>query len=150
MFFAFILLRMGAYEPGRHNVETRHDLTTATDGSPPLLPGFWVQFQDFIHVCIVMTEAWGGGGGFMPSYNPHLWTIRTEYAGSMILAVVVMGVAGLKTWARVLVLLTVLWSGLHAGYHGQAMFVAGVLVNEFQETVGAYKSSAKHPSAQQS
>ncbi len=141
MFIAFVLLRMGAYEPGRHNVETRHDLTTATDASPPLLPTFWAQLQDFINVCIVMTEAWGGGGGFMPSYNPHLWTIRAEYAGSMILAVVVMGIACLKTWARIVVLCTVLWSGLHAGFHGQAMFIAGILINEFQEIVDIYKKN---------
>lgn len=64
-------------------------------------PTAWGMFTQFLADVQGMTKFYDWGG-YMPSLNQHLWTINVEFRSSMLLYLVQIGTARLRSWLRIL------------------------------------------------
>ncbi|KAK6864935.1 Acyltransferase [Apiospora arundinis] len=92
-------------------------------------------------------EKFGGSTG----YDVHLWTIPVEYRCSMVLFLVVIGTARLRTGARFGFLAIVMWFMLHNDRWEPLLFLVGTVLAELDIIRGAHNNnglaSSSTPSA---
>lgn len=123
-FISFCMLRAGIYDYP-HQV-FGDGWTKSGEDTPFKFPTFWEQFWDWANSMWEMTYLfkWGGSA---PGYDPHLFTIPTEFQGSMILFFVIMGISKCRTGVRMASIAALI---LYCGWFGQneiLLFFLGML-----------------------
>ncbi|KAK5007238.1 hypothetical protein LTR28_005525 [Elasticomyces elasticus] len=93
-FITLLLVRAGAFDYS-HWVFVQGGYLSSSEDTPPILDTFGEQFWHWWGLCLRML--WDGGGS---DYDPHLWTIPTEFHGSMLLFVFTVGTSALRTPVR--------------------------------------------------
>lgn len=143
-----ILLQLGVYEKTRdfandpnfiRNVIETHPLQAYTL-SWQVWHWAWEMF-DFVHV-------WGWerfGGSTM--YDVHLWTIPVEYRCSMMLFLVLLGLARIRTGIRLACVAGLMWFCLRNDRWEMVLFLAGAGLAEMDIIRGAHNPPSQAQSA---
>jgi peptidoglycan/LPS O-acetylase OafA/YrhL len=127
-FIAFLMVRMGMFSYA-HWVFTQGGYLAAGEDTPPILATFGEQFSHWLTEINGMLYPFHFGSA-STAYDPHLWTIPTEFQGSMLLFFVTIGVWHLRTAVR---LTFVGFFILYCGYQGQndiLLFFGGMFLAE--------------------
>ncbi|KAH8204684.1 hypothetical protein TruAng_001159 [Truncatella angustata] len=138
-FMVVILLQLGVYEITREFAEDKNFVRGVVETHPlqaytlnwQLWHWAWEMF-DFVHV-------WGWekfGGSTM--YDVHLWTIPVEYRCSMMLFLVMFGLARVRTGIRFACLAGIMWFCLRNDRWEVVLFLAGMGLAELDIIRGAH------------
>jgi peptidoglycan/LPS O-acetylase OafA/YrhL len=97
-FICFLFVCIGAFDYP-HQVFAKGGYLAAGEDTPPILPTINEQFWHWWQTTkdMLYPFRWGGGG---TPYDPHLWTIPTEFQGSMLLFMTLIGLSGSRAWIR--------------------------------------------------
>ncbi|ETS81075.1 hypothetical protein PFICI_06077 [Pestalotiopsis fici W106-1] len=143
-FMVVILLQLGAYEVTRDFAGDTNYVRGVIETHPLQAYTFnwqlwhwaWEMF-DFIHV-------WGWepfGGSTM--YDVHLWTIPVEYRCSMMLFLVLFGLARVRTGVRFACLIGLSWFCLRNNRWEMILFLAGMGIAEMDVIRGAHNTPSQ-------
>ncbi|KAI0179304.1 acyltransferase [Hypoxylon sp. FL1284] len=148
-FGVLILLRLGIYEMTRdfasdrqyvHNVIEHHPVLEETTRAQ--LWHWMREMYDFVHIW--GWEKFGGATG----YDVHLWTIPVEFRCSMMLFLVMLGTARLRSGFRFLCIGILMWFVLRSDRWEMLLFLSGTVIAELDLIRGAHEPSApQQPSA---
>ena len=140
-FVAFVLVRLGAFNYA-HWVFVQGGYLRSGEDTPPILPSFGEQFAHWWREAngMIYPFHWGSAS---TAYDPHLWTIPTEFHGSMLLFFVTIGVWNLRTAVRLtLVGLLTIYCGF-CNLNDIVLFLGGMILAEadliLRETEGRVK-----------
>ncbi|XXH03942.1 Dipeptidyl-peptidase 5 [Hypoxylon texense] len=142
-FGVMILLRLGVYEMTRdfasdrkyiHNVIEHHPVLEET--TQKQLWHWMKEMYDFVHIW--GWEKFGGATG----YDVHLWTIPVEFRCSMMLFLVMLGTARLRTGIRFLCLGILMWFVLRSDRWEMLLFFWGMVIAELDLIRGAHEPNA--------
>ncbi|KAF7511577.1 hypothetical protein GJ744_004165 [Endocarpon pusillum] len=128
-FVAFLLVRLGMFNYS-HWVFLQGEYLAAGEDTPPIMATFGEQFAHWLSDMKNMIYPFHLGSSASTPYDPHLWTIPTEYQGSMLLFVVTIGLWNVHTAARLGFVGAFI---LYCGYHGQndiLLFFGGMFLAE--------------------
>ncbi|KAI2606457.1 acyltransferase [Hypoxylon fragiforme] len=141
-FGVLILLRFGIYEMTRDFVNDRKYVHNVIEHHPVLEETtqkqlrHWVrEMYDFVHVW--GWEKFGGATG----YDVHLWTIPVEFRCSMMLFLVMIGTANLRTGVRFFCLACIMWFVLRSDRWEMVLFLWGMAIAELDLIRGAHEPS---------
>lgn len=137
------LLRVGAYEWNRDFSQDPTYHTNVQEIAPPRLDTLSEQLWDWAEHMFRFVHVWGweryGGSTY---YDVHLWTIPVEFRASMILFLVMVGLARLRAAVRLLVLFLVMWFVYESDRWEMLLFLAGMLFAELDVIRGAHTNPA--------
>lgn len=109
---------------------------------PEKLETFSLQFYDWIWKVFEFIHVWSWEPfGGSTNYDVHLWTIPVEFRCSMVLFLVLMGIAKLRTWIRFVTLIGVSWFTYRNDRWEMLLFLAGTLLAEIDLISAARKAS---------
>ncbi|KAI1762836.1 acyltransferase [Hypoxylon sp. FL1150] len=138
-FGVLILLRLGVYELTRDFSSDRTYVRNVVEHHPVLeettqkqLWHWMREMYDFVHVW--GWEKFGGATG----YDVHLWTIPVEFRCSMMLFLVMLGTARLRTGVRLLCLAVLMWFVLRSDRWEMLLFLSGMAIAELDLIRGAH------------
>ncbi|KAI2779721.1 acyltransferase family-domain-containing protein [Daldinia loculata] len=146
-FGVLILLRFGFYEITRgfsgdrkymHNVVEHHPILEETTRKQ--LRHWMKEMYDFVHIW--GWEKFGGATG----YDVHLWTIPVEFRCSMMLFLIIFGIARLRTGVRFLCLSFLMWFMLRSDRWEMVLFLSGTVIAELDLIRGAHDPNTQSPS----
>jgi peptidoglycan/LPS O-acetylase OafA/YrhL len=138
------LIRMGFYDMIREfatdrtymrNLAEPHAVREETLGKQVSLWA-WEMFR------MIQIWSWDDGQG-RTDLDPHLWTIPVEFRCSMILFLVTLGTARLRTHFRFLCMGAITWFVLRSDRWDLTLFLAGNLLAELDLIRGAHDRSAR-------
>ncbi|KAI0012476.1 acyltransferase [Xylariaceae sp. FL0662B] len=144
-FAVLMLLRYGIYEKTRdvandshymHNVHEHHP--DREDTMRQQLRHWMWEMYDFVHIW--GWEKFGGTTG----YDPHLWTIPVEFRCSMMLFLIQLGTARLRTGIRFTCLAVVMWFVLRGDHWEMLLFICGMVIAEIDLIRRAHEPQANH------
>lgn len=146
-FMVVVLLQLGVYEKTRDFANDTNFVRGVIETHPlqayslnwQLWHWTWEMF-DFVHV-------WGWekfGGSTM--YDVHLWTIPVEYRCSMMLFLVLFGLARVRTGIRFACLSGLMWFCLRNDRWEMVLFLAGAGLAEMDIIRGAHNPQPQTPS----
>ncbi|RDW77855.1 hypothetical protein BP5796_05707 [Coleophoma crateriformis] len=145
-FMVVVLLRLGAYEWTRSFAENKTYMKNVLEWHPPRmdttlgqLENWGGEMYNFIHVW--SWEKFGGSTG----YDVHLWTIPVEYRCSMMLFLIVLGTARLRTGIRFLCLGGIVLFVLRSDRWEMVLFLSGMILAELDVMRGAHIPPAMAP-----
>jgi peptidoglycan/LPS O-acetylase OafA/YrhL len=127
-FVAFLLVRLGAFNYS-HWVFIQGGYLAAGEDTPPIMATTSEQFAHWWSDVSGMIYPFHWGSASTP-YDPHLWTIPTEFQGSMLLFFVTIGVWNLRAAIRLSFVGAFV---LYCGYCGQndiLLFFGGMFLAE--------------------
>ncbi|KAK6082785.1 hard surface induced protein 3-like protein [Seiridium cupressi] len=138
-FMVVILLQLGAYEATRDFANDPNFVRGVIETHPlqaytlnwQLWHWAWEMF-DFVHVW--GWEAFGGS----TMYDVHLWTIPVEYRCSMMLFLVLFGLARVRTGVRFTCVAGLMWYCLRNDRWEMVLFLAGMALAEMDVIRGAH------------
>lgn len=130
-FMVVLLVQYGFYDSTRNfaandwyfPAEKEHHMWRAATFGDQFRDWAWRMFE-FIHVWDF--DQFGGSTG----YDLHLWTIPLEFRASMVLFLLQMGVARVRTWIRWSILLLFCCFALRNNRWEMILFVSGLLLAE--------------------
>ena len=126
-FVCMLLLQAGAFEQGREAFNQKTTLLSANEAPPPRLDTFTEQFWDWSGTMMKMLYPWTWQDTWQ-NYDLHLWTIPTEFRGSMLLFLIHCAVARLRLAFRVAVLATLVAYSAYTDAEQIVLFLVGMLV----------------------
>jgi peptidoglycan/LPS O-acetylase OafA/YrhL len=126
-FMCMLLLQAGAFERGRGAFNQKYTLLSANEAPPIRFATFSEQFWDWWGTVTKMLYPWTWQDTWQ-SYDLHLWTIPTEFRGSMLLFLIHCGVARLRLAFRVAVLATLVAYTAYTDVEQMVLFLVGMLV----------------------
>ncbi|KAF2432121.1 acyltransferase [Tothia fuscella] len=130
-FMVVLLLRMGFYESTRAFASNKQLLRNIVEYHPERLPTFTAQFNDWIWRVYEFVHVWGWESfGGSTGYDVHLWTIPVEFRCSMVLFLVLSGLARLRVWIRLTSLFFIAWFTYRNGRWEMLLFLAGMFLAE--------------------
>jgi peptidoglycan/LPS O-acetylase OafA/YrhL len=146
-FMVFLLLRLNFYEGTREFSFDKRFMRNIQEMHPEQLESFTIQFYDWVWRLFEFVHVWSWEpfGGSTP-YDVHLWTIPVEFRCSMVLFIVLMGVAKLRTWIRFVTLLGVSWFTYRNDRWEMLLFLSGTLLAELDLISAARKATCILPS----
>lgn len=127
-FVACLLVRMGAFNYS-HWVFVQGGYLASGEDTPPIMATFGEQFAHWWSDINGMIYPFHWGSASTP-YDPHLWTIPTEFQGSMLLFFVTIGVWNVRAALRLTFVGALV---LYCGYYGQndiLLFFGGMFLAE--------------------
>ncbi|KAL7623216.1 hypothetical protein AAE478_006897 [Parahypoxylon ruwenzoriense] len=145
-FAVLILLRLGVYEMTRdfandrkyiHNVVEHHPILKETAENQ--LRHWMREMYDFVHIW--GWEKFGGATG----YDVHLWTIPVEFRCSMMLFLIILGTARLRTGVRFICLGFIMWFVLRSDRWEMVLFLWGTAIAELDLIRGAHEPNTPQP-----
>lgn len=147
-FGVLILLRLGIYEMTRDFANDRKYIHNVVEHHPVLeetlrkqLRHWMKEMYDFVHIW--GWEKFGGATG----YDVHLWTIPVEFRCSMMLFLVMLGTARLRTGVRFFCLAILMWFVLRSDKWEMFLFLWGMFLAELDLIRGAHEpNSPQSPS----
>ncbi|KAI0867398.1 acyltransferase family-domain-containing protein [Hypoxylon argillaceum] len=104
---------------------------------------FHHSFNAYLDYLDAECNPWGWDANFFGFYNPQLWSIAVEFRGSMVVFLLVLGLAKTRASVRMIVELFVL---IHCFAHKRwdiALFVAGMLLAEVEVWVSRKANLSK-------
>jgi peptidoglycan/LPS O-acetylase OafA/YrhL len=145
-FMVVILLQLGVYENTRDFANDQNFMRYVVEYHASaeetfrdqLQHWFWEMFE-FVHVW--GWEKFGGSTG----YDAHLWTIPVEYRASMMLFLVLFGLARLRTGVRFVCLGALMWFTLLSDRWEMLLFLAGMGLAEMDIIRGAHNPVPQTP-----
>ncbi|KAK8125507.1 uncharacterized protein PG998_001266 [Apiospora kogelbergensis] len=145
-FMVVCLLQLGAYEGTREFAYDRNYVRNVAEYHPELQDTFALQLAhwagemfNFLHFW--SWEKFGGSTG----YDVHLWTIPVEYRCSMVLFLVLIGTARLRSGARFGCLAVLMWFMLHNDRWEPLLFSVGMVLAELDIIRGAHSNNGPAP-----
>ncbi|KAI5861189.1 acyltransferase [Durotheca rogersii] len=145
-FAVMVLLRLGVYEMTRtfsgdrkyvHNVIEHHPVLEET--AEKQLKHWVREMYNFVHIW--GWEKFGGATG----YDVHLWTIPVEFRCSMMLFLVILGTARLRTSARFVCLGLLMWFVLRSDRWEMVLFLWGMAIAELDLIRDAHEPNISQP-----
>jgi peptidoglycan/LPS O-acetylase OafA/YrhL len=132
-FICFLFVIIGAFNYP-HWVFEQHQWLAAGEDTPPIYTSVGAQFVDWWQSILDMAYLfrWGGMG---PSYDPHLWTIPTEFQGSMLLFLVSLGLCNTKTMIRLSLIAALVIYCLWYGSNEIPLFFCGMFLAEIDMVI---------------
>lgn len=123
-FFAMLFTYANWYGKGENAME------------PPHLPTFWLQFKDWWRETVILSDPLYIilNPPYPPRYDGALWTIPLEFQGSLVVFLILLGVARTKAAVRMVIILGLFAFCIYRQYTEMALFVTGVLIAEFSLT----------------
>ncbi|KAI1123772.1 acyltransferase family-domain-containing protein [Nemania abortiva] len=100
-------------------------------------------FHAYLDYLDAESNPWGWDADFYGFYNPQLWSIAVEFRGSMVVFLLVLGLAKARASVRMLVEIFIL---IHSFAHKRwdvALFVAGMVLAEFEVWVSRRTNLSK-------
>ncbi|GAM88313.1 hypothetical protein ANO11243_063460 [Dothideomycetidae sp. 11243] len=143
--FVFMsLVYLGLCEPVRH-------FAAEAPGWPDAFPirkaSYYIQVQHWVWMWQEMMN-FSSWAIYWPTYDDHLWTIRTEFMGSLVLYLIQLLLARVKAMLRVVLLIFFMLYCMIYGRWEIWMFLGGMTVAEVDILRGTDKcSSPPQPSA---
>lgn len=130
-FMVLLLVRYGFYETNRSFAYDQSFFHNVREHHPEQLESFSAQFYDWTQKVFAFVHIWNWEpfGGSTP-YDVHLWTIPVEFRCSMVLFLVLMGVARVRTWIRWFVLLMITYFTYRSDRWEMILFLAGTCLAE--------------------
>ncbi|KAI1105332.1 acyltransferase [Jackrogersella minutella] len=147
-FAVLVLLRLGVYELTRDFANDREYLHNVTEHHPVLEETLRKQLRHWMHEMYNFIHVWdwekfGGATG----YDVHLWTIPVEFRCSMLLFLVMIGTARLRTGVRFLCISVLMWFVLRSDKWEMFLFLWGMTLAELDLIRGAHEPNpAQSPS----
>jgi len=134
-FFIMIFISLGLYDRGHRAWQSDVDVPGFKEPQPPQWRNdpFSVQFWDWVRCTWQWINIWSGGGH---PYNPHLWTLGTEFRCSIALFMVLLALARTKAAYRCLGLFGMVVYCYYTNAWSEWLFFAGAFlaqVKMFQE-----------------
>jgi len=99
------------------------------DRFPDRAASYAAQLALWARMIRTMTEVWSWKVYF-PNFDPHLWTIRIEFMGSLVLYLVMCGTARMQAKVRLPLLFAIVCYVNHYGRWELFMFLGGLFVAE--------------------
>jgi peptidoglycan/LPS O-acetylase OafA/YrhL len=141
-FMVFLLLRFNFYEGTREFAYDTRFMRNIQENHPEKLETFTLQFYDWIWKVFQFVHVWSWEPfGGSTSYDVHLWTIPVEFRCSMVLFIVLMGIAKLRTWIRFVTLISVSWFTYRNDRWEMLLFLSGTFLAEIDLISTARKAS---------
>ncbi|ORY68778.1 acyltransferase [Pseudomassariella vexata] len=147
-FMVLILLQLGFYEHNQEFANDKQFFRNVVEFHPQRketlndeLSRWGTEMFNFVHVW--GWEKFGGSTG----YDVHLWTIPVEYRCSMMLFLVLFGLARLRTGLRFLCLAGISWFVLRNDRWEMFLFLAGMGLAELDIIRGAHNPPPSQTSA---
>lgn len=141
-FMVFLMLRMNFYEGTREFAYDKRYLRNVNEQHPDYYETFKIQFYDWVSKVFEFVHVWSWEPfGGSTNYDVHLWTIPVEFRCSMVLFIVLMGIAKLKTWVRFVTLIGISWFTYRNNRWEMLLFLAGTFLAEIDLISAAKKSS---------
>jgi len=130
-FMVLLLVQGGFYETNREFAADKHFFPAIEEHHTLQLETFSEQFWDWIWRMFEFIHVWtfdqfGGSMG----YDLHLWTIPLEFRASMVLFLLQMGLARVRTWIRWCCLVGFAWFCMRNNRWEMILFVAGMMLAE--------------------
>lgn len=142
-FMIFLLLRFNFYEGTREFANDKTFMRNILENHPERLESFSVQFYDWVWKVFQFIHVWSWEPfGGSTSYDVHLWTIPVEFRCSLVLFIVIMGVAKLRTWIRLTTLAIVTWFTYRNDRWEMLLFLGGMFLAEIDLIRIAAKASS--------
>jgi peptidoglycan/LPS O-acetylase OafA/YrhL len=101
-FTVMVLINLGLYTKGDRMRLPQHQ-PGYMEPSPLIFPTVSEQFRDWMNNTFLWLMIWRFDHG-IHIYDCHLWTLPVEFRCSIILFITIVAISSLKTWARLLVL----------------------------------------------
>ncbi|KAI9746778.1 MAG: hypothetical protein M1835_002432, partial [Candelina submexicana] len=125
-FISMLLTYMNLMDNG---IDDEYCLVTILEPTAPAAVNFPLQIAQWLRVVWQSLNVWDWSVYF-PPYDHHLWTISTEFRGSMALFFATLMLCRLKSWARLtLVCLSIIYSVIWLRWD-MALFLFGFLFAE--------------------
>lgn len=127
-FVAFLLVRLGFFNYA-HWVFVQNEYLAAAEDTPPIMATFSKQFRHWWSDVNGMIYPFNWGSASTP-YDPHLWTIPTEFQGSTLLFFFTIGVWHLRAAVQLALVGTFI---MYCGCWGQSdilLFFGGMFLAE--------------------
>jgi hypothetical protein len=123
-FFIMICITLGLYDRGQRSFATEGDIPGFHEPQPPMwrMDPFSVQFWDWMRATWQWTNIYGGGNNV---YNPHLWTLHTEWKCSIALYVMVLALSGTRKYLRLVALTGMVLYTYYVNNWDKWLFFAG-------------------------
>lgn len=142
-FLVVVMLRLGWYEGTRSFAKNKLFMRNIVEHHPKLYETLeeqichwmWKVF-DFVHVW-----GWENFGGSTP-YDVHLWTIPVEFRASLVLFLVLLGLAKTKVWMRMTLLAGISWFTIRGDRWEMVLFFAGMFLAELDLIRGPLSTSS--------
>jgi peptidoglycan/LPS O-acetylase OafA/YrhL len=130
-FMVVLLVQYGYYDSTREFAEDETFFRAIKEFHQFRMETFYEQFWDWVWRIFEFIHIWsfdqyGGSTG----YDLHLWTIPLEFRASMLLFLLQMGLARVRTWIRWFCLFMFAWFSLRNNRWEMILFVAGMLLAE--------------------
>ncbi|KIW06170.1 uncharacterized protein PV09_02656 [Verruconis gallopava] len=130
-FLVVLLVQFGFYDSTREFAADESYFRAIKEYHQVRMETFYQQFWDwawrmfeFIHIWSF--DQFGGSTG----YDLHLWTIPLEFRASMLLFLLQMGLARVRTWIRWMCLFAFMWFSFRNNRWEMILFVSGMLLAE--------------------
>lgn len=137
------LLRIGAYEWNREFSRDPTYHNNVQEIAPERLETLSEQLWDWAHAMFNFVHIWGWEKyGGSTSYDVHLWTIPIEFRASMMLFLTMVGLARLRTTARLIILGLIMTFVYKSDRWEMNLFYCGMLYAELDVIRGAHTNPA--------
>ncbi|KAH8671368.1 acyltransferase [Xylariales sp. PMI_506] len=147
-FGVLLLLQAGVYEKTREFAEDTYFIRNVVEHHPELKDTFYEQFMHWVWEMYEFIHIWGWEKfGGTTGYDVHLWTIPVEFRCSMMLFLVLFGVARLRTAVRFFCLACIGWFCLRNDRWEMVLFLSGMAIAELDIIRGAHNPPAQAASA---
>lgn len=141
-FIVFLMLRLNFYEGTRDFAYDKRYLRNRNEQHPDHYETFSLQFYDWCQKVFEFVHVWSWEPfGGSTNYDVHLWTIPVEFRCSMVLFIVLMGIAKLKAWVRFVTLMGIAWFTYRNDRWEMLLFLSGTFLAEIDLISTARKSS---------
>ncbi|TVY84719.1 hypothetical protein LSUE1_G003028 [Lachnellula suecica] len=136
-FLAFLLARGDAFTG--LNEGWSHEVIQKREPLPVHMDSFGEQFWDWYYNTVALCDPMRYGAAFSSTYNiNNLWTIPVEWMGSMVVFVTVLGIANMRTWVKVAILVGLVSWCENTTRWEPATFLCGALLAELSLVRSAY------------
>jgi peptidoglycan/LPS O-acetylase OafA/YrhL len=139
-FICMLLVRAGAFERARALKHLGY-ASSAGEDPPPRLHSFPEQLDHWWSTVIKMLYPWTWGDVWQ-DYDPHLWTIPTEFRCSMLLFLIQCGVARLRPAFRTATIAVLVLFCAYTSAEHVVLFFAGMFMAEVDVLVQSRNASA--------
>ncbi|KAE9986872.1 hypothetical protein Vi05172_g7973 [Venturia inaequalis] len=146
-FMVFLMLRLNFYEGTREFANDQRYIRNINEPHPDCWETFSIQFYDWCQKVFLFVHVWSWEPfGGSTNYDVHLWTVPVEFRCSMVLFIVLMGIAKLKTWIRFVTLIGIAWFTYRNDRWDMLLFLAGTFLAEIDLILAAKKASHSNAS----
>lgn len=144
-FMCMLLIRAGAFEYGREAYKDGYSLVTANEDPPHRFDTFGEQFWHWWETAVLtMLYPWTWNDTTQ-NYDPHLWTIPTEFRCSMLLFLIQCGVCRLRLAFRLAALTAAVCYCAYTDAEQVVLFLLGMLMAQIDVIIRTRAETKSRP-----